>query len=83
MKLVRRIALIPVYMYRYIVSPVIPSRCIYIPTCSAYMIEAIEKHGVVYGLFLGVKRILRCHPYAQGRYDPVPDSCSCAKIVKK
>lgn len=46
--------------------------CIYTPTCSQYAIEALEKYGVVKGSLLAVRRILRCHPFAKGGYDPVP-----------
>lgn len=46
--------------------------CIYIPTCSTYAIQAIEKYGVLKGSYLAVKRILRCHPFHKGGYDPVP-----------
>lgn len=45
----------------------------YIPSCSEYMLEAILKHGFFYGVFLGIKRILRCHPWAKGGFDKVPD----------
>jgi len=81
--IVRHIILIPIYVYRYAVSPLIPSRCIYVPTCSAYMLEAVEKHGVMCGMMLGIKRLLRCHPCAKGCYDPVPKHVSCSCIVKK
>ena len=46
--------------------------CIYTPTCSQYAIEALEKYGFLKGSFLAIKRILRCHPFAKGGYDPVP-----------
>lgn len=46
--------------------------CIYIPTCSQYAVEALEKYGFLKGGFLAVRRILRCHPFAKGGYDPVP-----------
>ncbi|MCD2493268.1 membrane protein insertion efficiency factor YidD [Lacrimispora sp. NSJ-141] len=48
------------------------SHCIYIPTCSQYAIEALEKYGALKGSFLAIKRILRCNPFAKGGYDPVP-----------
>lgn len=59
--------------YRKYISP-LKGRptCIYYPTCSQYAIEALEKYGVVKGTYLAVKRILRCHPFHKGGYDPVP-----------
>lgn len=59
--------------YNLLLSPFLPPSCRYTPTCSAYMIEAIEKHGAFKGLWLGSKRIMRCHPWHEGGYDPVPD----------
>lgn len=60
-------------IYRKYISP-LKGRpmCIYTPTCSQYAIEALEKYGFFKGSFLAVKRILRCHPFAKGGYDPVP-----------
>ena len=52
--------------------PFLGKNCIFIPSCSAYTYEAIEIHGIIKGVCLGMKRILRCHPYNQGGYDPVP-----------
>ncbi len=59
--------------YQKYLSPLkMQVHCIYTPTCSQYAIEALEKYGVVKGSWLAVKRILRCHPFAKGGYDPVP-----------
>jgi len=61
-------------IYQYLISPLLPPRCIYQPTCSCYALEAVERFGVVHGLWLAVLRLLRCHPFARGGYDPVPAS---------
>ena len=55
--------------------------CRYIPSCSEYMLEAILKHGFFIGLFLGIRRILRCHPWSKGGFDKVPDKKSVIKWV--
>lgn len=60
-------------LYQRTISPLLGSNCIYQPTCSQYTVEAIEKHGVLRGGWLGAKRVSRCHPFHQGGYDPVPD----------
>jgi putative membrane protein insertion efficiency factor len=57
--------------YKRLVSPLLPSACRFCPTCSEYMLEAVQKHGVLPGVWLGVKRLLRCHPFHQGGFDPV------------
>ena len=60
-------------VYRKYISPLKGrATCIYYPTCSQYAIEALEKYGVVKGTYLAVRRILRCHPFHKGGYDPVP-----------
>lgn len=58
--------------YQYFISPLTGQNCRYFPTCSAYAIEAIEKHGSLKGTALAVKRVLRCHPFHAGGFDPVP-----------
>lgn len=57
--------------YKLLISPLLPPSCRFTPTCSEYAVEAIHKHGLGKGAALGLKRILRCHPFSQGGYDPV------------
>ena len=57
--------------YKWILSPVLPSACRFYPTCSEYMREAVERHGAARGVWMGVRRLLRCHPFQAGGYDPV------------
>lgn len=64
--------LLLIRFYRVFLSPLKPPSCRYIPTCSEYAMIAVEKYGVRKGGFLAVKRILRCHPFHAGGYDPVP-----------
>jgi putative membrane protein insertion efficiency factor len=59
--------------YKLAVSPLLPSACRYVPTCSDYATEAVERRGAVYGILLALWRVLRCHPFATGGYDPVPN----------
>lgn len=58
--------------YQVVLSPLLPAACRYYPSCSAYAVEALEKHGAWHGSWLAVKRIARCHPFRAGGYDPVP-----------
>ena len=57
--------------YKWAVSPIFPPSCRYVPTCSEYAMEAVERHGAVRGGLKAIMRLLRCHPFAQGGYDPV------------
>jgi putative membrane protein insertion efficiency factor len=57
--------------YRKLISPLFPPSCRFYPTCSAYFIQALEKYGFFKGSFLGVKRLLKCHPFHRGGYDPL------------
>ncbi len=68
----RNVLIIVIKFYRRYISPFKPPSCRYIPTCSEYAIEAIEKHGALKGGWLAFKRVLRCNPFCKGGYDPVP-----------
>lgn len=71
-KIFSYLLLLPVYFYRGYISPMTPPSCRFVPTCSEYAIEAIKKYGPFKGLYLAVRRILRCHPWGGSGYDPVP-----------
>lgn len=59
-------------LYQIIISPLLGSNCRYQPTCSQYSVQALKEWGIFYGLFLSLKRIVRCHPWGDSGYDPVP-----------
>ena len=71
-KILSSILLLPVYFYRYCISPLKPPTCRFTPTCSEYAILAVKKHGPVKGFWLAIKRLARCHPWGGQGYDPVP-----------
>ena len=71
-RLLSYLLLLPIYFYRKCISPMTSPSCRFTPTCSQYAVEAIKKHGPFKGLYLAVKRILRCHPWGGSGYDPVP-----------
>ena len=77
-KILRILVLIPVYIYRWVISPITPAACRHVPTCSEYMMEAVKTHGPERGFLLGLNRISRCHPWGTHGFDPVPKV-----IVKK
>jgi len=71
---VRRFLILLIKLYQRTLSRVLPRTCRFYPTCSQYFIEALEKKGLIKGTMLGIWRILRCNPFCEGGYDPVPDS---------
>jgi len=72
----RAILLLLIRLYQWCLSPLLGPSCRYYPSCSCYTHTAIERHGALRGTWLGLRRILRCHPFAAGGYDPVPDKRS-------
>lgn len=67
----QRVLILVLKGYKFAISPLLPSACRFRPTCSEYMMDAIAKHGAARGVWLGLKRIGRCHPFHEGGYDPV------------
>jgi len=74
MSILARMLTAPIVAYRRYLSPALPARCRFHPSCSAYAQEAIARHGAARGTVLAVGRLLRCHPFHPGGYDPVPDT---------
>ena len=70
---VARLLAAAIVAYRRYLSPALPARCRFYPSCSAYSLEALQKHGAIRGTGLTIWRLLRCHPFHPGGYDPVPD----------
>lgn len=70
--MIKKIILGLIRGYQLVISPYLPRSCRYHPTCSQYAIVAVTKYGIISGLYLAVKRILRCHPFGGSGYDPVP-----------
>jgi putative membrane protein insertion efficiency factor len=68
----KRLALFAISGYQRLISPILPSACRFDPTCSHYSYEAVEKHGVLRGGWLAIRRLARCHPLHAPGYDPVP-----------
>ena len=70
--ILRTMALLPVRVYQWMISPILPASCRYLPTCSQYAVDAVEQHGILGGGWLALRRLLRCHPWGGSGYDPVP-----------
>ena len=81
-KIIRVVWTLPIHLYRKIISPALPASCIYDPTCSSYMIEAIMRHGVLKGPVLGLARVLRCTGlFFTGGRDEVPETFSFKAVA--
>jgi putative membrane protein insertion efficiency factor len=70
--MLRKLAVAPILFYQRVISPLLPRRCRFVPSCSEYAVQAIRKHGIARGAWLAVRRVLKCHPLHRGGYDPVP-----------
>lgn len=70
--MIRRLLSILIRFYQIFISPLLGTHCRYEPSCSHYALEAIQKYGSIKGSILAIKRVLRCHPFRPGGYDPVP-----------
>ncbi|MDQ6961012.1 MAG: membrane protein insertion efficiency factor YidD [Mariprofundaceae bacterium] len=70
--MLKRCLIACVRFYRYFISPLLPARCRFYPTCSEYSLEALQRYGAMRGLFFSCRRICRCHPFCKGGYDPLP-----------
>jgi len=70
--MLQKLLIAPIVAYQRIISPLLPRRCRFVPTCSEYAIEAICKHGAARGSWLALRRLLKCHPLHRGGHDPVP-----------
>lgn len=69
--------------YQKFISPLTPPSCIYEPTCSTYMMNAIRQHGAIKGVIMGCARIGRCHPFSEGGHDPVPEKFSLKRNASR
>lgn len=70
-EIMKRILILLVRGYQIFISPIMPGKCRFYPTCSTYFIQAVEKYGPLKGSLLGIRRILKCHPFHEGGYDPL------------
>ncbi len=79
----KKIVISLIKFYQKFISPLFPPTCRFHPTCSQYTVEAVERFGVIKGLYLGLRRILRCNPLNPGGYDPVPDEFHFFKVRRE
>lgn len=79
----KRFLIFLVKVYSTLLSPVLGNNCRYVPSCSSYMTEAIERFGAAKGTWMGIKRISRCHPFHEGGFDPVPGNPDNEKAGNK
>ncbi len=68
---IRKLLILPIILYQYLISPLFPGSCRFKPTCSEYAKLAILKYGFFKGVFLGIKRLSKCHPWGDSGYDPI------------
>lgn len=73
------VLIVLIKIYQYVLSPLMPPTCRYLPTCSAYAAEAVQRHGAFIGAWLALRRLVRCHPWGGHGYDPVPKRCEDAR----
>ena len=79
----RRVFILPIRLYRFLISPLLGPSCRFYPTCSDYAMQALERHGVFKGLLLGIGRIGRCHPWSgPGGCDPVPERFTWGGLIR-
>jgi uncharacterized protein len=71
----RRAAVLPIRLYQWTLSPMLPRACRFTPSCSEYAADAVLEHGLLRGLLLAGRRLLRCHPWGGSGFDPVPPCC--------
>jgi uncharacterized protein len=74
--MIARLLVLPIRLYQLVVSPLLGPRCRFYPSCSAYAVEALTRHGALRGSWLAIRRVGRCHPWNPGGIDPVPPSRS-------
>lgn len=82
-RMLKKIFILPIRFYQVAISPLLGSTCRYQPTCSHYMVQAIEEWGILRGAWMGLRRIFRCHPWGGHGYDPVPKNPKKTRHAKK